>query len=388
VRRVLKNNKTDSNLLRAFVLTVGLSSGSSAALAQNADGENSYMAEYECHTWAVKETGYEPDFGGTPTTHAPYSDRQPLPEAKPAPNDRVKNAVVGGLLGSAVGAVAGNAGVGGVVGGLAGALFGGGSKKSNNSNESAAARVQAAQDRERGIKKANYDRAYAICMQAKTESLNAERAEKQREEEERRQAERAEKQRQEEERRQAERAEKQRQEEERRQAERAEKQRQEEERMKREEERLEIAKRAAQWASTYKEREKSLMEEVFNFATFNDTEGEIGDRFEIAGRAEFSGSAWVEEPKCVMTRYNAKDKSVKSKVNTREINETVFYVEIDMTTGANYIFFKDDGVLNLQGEVGITVDRINLMERLRKAWALAFDECLPKKSSLPKKSRF
>ena len=76
-------DKTNSTSLRALVLIAGLSSAS-ATLAQNGDDENSYKAKYECHTWAVQETGFEPDFGGGPTTHAPYSDRQPLPEAKPS----------------------------------------------------------------------------------------------------------------------------------------------------------------------------------------------------------------------------------------------------------------------------------------------------------------
>ena len=162
-------DKTNSTSLRALVLIAGLSSAS-ATLAQNSDDENSYKAKYECHTWAVQETGFEPDFGGGPTTHAPYSDRQPLPEAKPAPNERVKNAVVGGLLGSAVGAVAGNAGVGGVVGGLAGALFGGGSKKSNNSRATTTTRQQRPRSREEEIKKADYERVFGTCMQAKDES--------------------------------------------------------------------------------------------------------------------------------------------------------------------------------------------------------------------------
>jgi len=162
-------DKTNSTSLRALVLIAGLSSAS-ATLAQNADDENSYKAKYECHTWAIQETGFQPDFGGGPTTHAPYSDRQPLPEAKPAPNERVKNAVVGGLLGSAVGAVAGNAGVGGVVGGLAGALFGGGSKKSNNSRATTTTLQQPLRSREEEIKKADYERAFGTCMQAIDES--------------------------------------------------------------------------------------------------------------------------------------------------------------------------------------------------------------------------
>ena len=166
----MENDMTDSTPLRVLVLIAGLGSGTSATLAQNADDENSYKAKYECHTWAVQETGFQPDFGGGPTTHAPYSDRQPLPEAKPAPNERVKNTVIGGLLGSAVGAVAGNAGVGGVVGGLAGALFGGGSKKSNSSRATTTTLQQPLRSREEEIKKADYERAFGTCMQAIDES--------------------------------------------------------------------------------------------------------------------------------------------------------------------------------------------------------------------------
>ncbi len=75
---------------------------------------------YECHTWAVKQTGFDPSNPQAATSHAagpqPYQPSQP---------HVLKGAGRGAALGAVGGAITGNAGKGAAAGAAMGGLAGG-----------------------------------------------------------------------------------------------------------------------------------------------------------------------------------------------------------------------------------------------------------------------
>src|SRR6202047_4588181 len=75
---------------------------------------------YECHSWAVQQTGFDPS---KPQTHAGNSDTsQPY---KPSQPHVLKGAARGAALGAVGGAITGNAGKGAGAGAAMGGMVGG-----------------------------------------------------------------------------------------------------------------------------------------------------------------------------------------------------------------------------------------------------------------------
>jgi hypothetical protein len=73
---------------------------------------------YECHSWAVQQTGFDPTRAQTA--------QAPPPSASGAPQgDVVRGAGRGAALGAVGGAIGGDAGKGAAIGAATGALFGG-----------------------------------------------------------------------------------------------------------------------------------------------------------------------------------------------------------------------------------------------------------------------
>lgn len=139
---------------------------------------------------------------------------------------------------------------------------------------------------------------------------------------------------------------------------------------------------AAQWAPAYINREKSLMEEVFNFAAFGDPEGGLKEQND----GSFRGGAYEEGPKCVMTGHGIDSNGLRKvdPINARKINNTAFrmspeVVEVfDWINGGTKFESRmrstDHKVIDISGPETIAMDR------LQKAWGLAFSECPGKKS--------
>jgi predicted lipid-binding transport protein (Tim44 family) len=110
---------------------------------------------YECHTWAVQQTGFDPS--RTQAAAPPPSSPQPGGEI-------VKGAARGALVGTVGGAIAGDAGRGAAAGAAMGGLLGG-MRKMDNSR--AQQQQQAQQQSANSQQAAGYDRAMGACLEGR-----------------------------------------------------------------------------------------------------------------------------------------------------------------------------------------------------------------------------
>ena len=120
---------------------------------------------YECHSWAVKQTGFDPS---RPSTAAASADQtKPYQTSQP---HVVKGAARGAALGAVGGAITGNAGKGAAAGAAMGGLAGGfrrvDEKRQHSSQHQANA--QAANSTARN----SYNRAMAACLQGRGYTVN------------------------------------------------------------------------------------------------------------------------------------------------------------------------------------------------------------------------
>jgi Glycine-zipper domain len=109
--------------------------------------------QFECHSWAKQQTGFDP-------AQPPQTAPAPPPEQGGA----VRGAARGAAIGAVGGAIGGDAGKGAAIGAGVGAV--GGRMRQNQNNRAAAQASQQAQ----GQQQANYDRyerAYASCLQGR-----------------------------------------------------------------------------------------------------------------------------------------------------------------------------------------------------------------------------
>jgi YMGG-like Gly-zipper len=108
---------------------------------------------YECHTWAVQQTGFDPS--------------RPPPAAPAAPQqggEVVRGAARGALVGTVGGAIAGNAGRGAGAGAAMGGLLGG-MRKMDKAR--AQQQQQAQQLNVSAQQRAGYDRALGACLEGR-----------------------------------------------------------------------------------------------------------------------------------------------------------------------------------------------------------------------------
>jgi len=119
---------------------------------------------YECHTWAVQQTGFDPS---RPQTAGNSETSQ---QYKPSQPHVLKGAARGATLGVVGGAITGNAGKGAAAGAAMGGLAGGFRRRDerlDQSNKQAAAAGNAATS-----KGAAYNRAMAACLQGRGYTVN------------------------------------------------------------------------------------------------------------------------------------------------------------------------------------------------------------------------
>jgi uncharacterized protein YcfJ len=115
--------------------------------------------KYECHEWAVQQTGFNP-MQSVSTEPPPPTGRQP---------NAVRGAARGAAAGAVVGAVAGDAGKGAAAGAAGGALVGGVRRRdAENARNDQRAQNEANVQGQR----ANYDRAVKTCLEARNYSVN------------------------------------------------------------------------------------------------------------------------------------------------------------------------------------------------------------------------
>ena len=106
---------------------------------------------YECHTWAVQQTGIDPT-----RVQAPAAG-----PAEPTQGGVVRGGARGAALGAVGGAIAGDAGKGAAIGAATGALFGGMRRNDQRRRQQAAQQQQAAAHSQN---LATYQRALGACL--------------------------------------------------------------------------------------------------------------------------------------------------------------------------------------------------------------------------------
>jgi hypothetical protein len=123
--------------------------------AKGQSTEQQSKDRYECHTWAVKQSGFDP------------STAQAAP-ASPQPQQRgevLRGGARGAAAGAAIGAIAGDAGKGAAIGATAGGLKKGFQKIDNSRNaQSQPAASSTGQD--------SYNRAIGACLSGRGYSVN------------------------------------------------------------------------------------------------------------------------------------------------------------------------------------------------------------------------
>ena len=109
--------------------------------------------EFECHQWAVNQTGFDPTKAQAPT-----------PQQGTERGGAVRGAAGGALVGLGVGAITGKAGKGAAIGAGAGALAGGAAQAGRNQQRQAD-NQQAQANQTANIQQ--YNRAKAVCMEGR-----------------------------------------------------------------------------------------------------------------------------------------------------------------------------------------------------------------------------
>lgn len=131
--------------------------------------------KYECHGWAVQQTGVDPMNPRAPTA----------PSYAPPPMEAPQGGIVrggarGALLGVVGGAIAGNAGKGAAIGAATGALFGGMRRRDQRRRQQTAQQqyqqqqMQAQQQQQQAAaqQRHGYNRAMSACLSARGYTVN------------------------------------------------------------------------------------------------------------------------------------------------------------------------------------------------------------------------
>ena len=136
----------------ASVLALSLAAASWAAHpyvypAKGQSAEQQEKDQYECHQWAVQQTGFDPS--------------QPVEQSTPR-HSAMRGAARGAALGAVGGAIGGDAGKGAAVGAAVGGL--GTVMRDRRANE--------AQQQAYDNSSASYDRAYGACLRGRGYTVN------------------------------------------------------------------------------------------------------------------------------------------------------------------------------------------------------------------------
>jgi Glycine zipper len=124
---------------------------------------------YECHSWAVNQTGFDPSGPQTAASDTHTTSNQPLP-----PQGHVaRGAARGAALGAVGGAITGDAGTGAAAGAAMGGLAGGMRRRDQRrqQQQQQQAASQAASNSQQGQRNA-YNRAMASCLTGRGYTVN------------------------------------------------------------------------------------------------------------------------------------------------------------------------------------------------------------------------
>ena len=130
----------------------------------NQTPEQQKKDEFDCHTWAVQQTGYDP----IKASQAPPPAPVPTGRAQAESGSAVRGAAKGAAVGAAAGAVAGDAGKGAAIGAAAGGAGGrmrSQQKAQDRQDQQVAQANAAAADQAKLAER--YNAARAACLDAK-----------------------------------------------------------------------------------------------------------------------------------------------------------------------------------------------------------------------------
>jgi uncharacterized protein YcfJ len=140
-----------------FLVGSGITSIANAGMliypAKGQSAEQQQKDEFECHQWAVQQTGYDP-------TRAQQAPQQQTTQRGGA----VRGAAGGALLGAGIGAIAGDTGKGAAIGAGVGAV-GGGARQRQQQQQQQAANQQAQAQQQAQIDR--YNKAKGVCLEGR-----------------------------------------------------------------------------------------------------------------------------------------------------------------------------------------------------------------------------
>ncbi len=125
---------------------------------------------YECHTWAVQQTGFDPT--NPQMAQSSFAAAAPPPRAEAPQGGILRGGARGAALGAVGGAIAGDAGKGAAIGAATGALFGAFRRRDQRRRQQAAQQqyqqqqLQAQQQRNQAAnqRRNGYNRAMTACL--------------------------------------------------------------------------------------------------------------------------------------------------------------------------------------------------------------------------------
>ena len=134
---------------------------------QNQTAEQQDRDRYDCHLWAVKQTGFDPS-----APNVPPHERVRVVSAGPPPGAATAvGAVAGAILGAAVSRPR-DAGAGAIVGAIAGGAIGNASEQAQAAqNQQVVVSADARQSAVMEQKASNYRRAIGACLDARGYSV-------------------------------------------------------------------------------------------------------------------------------------------------------------------------------------------------------------------------
>ena len=127
---------------------------------QNQSPDQQSRDRYECHIWAVQQTGVDP-------TNPQMAAAPPQQEAQKG--GLLRGAARGATVGVVVGAIGGNAGKGAAIGAASGALFGG-MRRRDQQRQQEQQRRNYEQQQAQAI--GAYNRAQAACLRGRGYTVN------------------------------------------------------------------------------------------------------------------------------------------------------------------------------------------------------------------------
>ena len=155
----MKQLKTGTHMAVAVALLAGIFPAGTArgqqvyAYPQKGQSQQQQQQDQaECHGWALQQSGFNPAAAQAP------------PPPPPPSGGTARGAARGAAVGAVGGAIGGDAGKGAAVGAATGAVFGTMRRNEQNRQYQAAVSQQQAQT---GQQQANYNRAYAACLQGR-----------------------------------------------------------------------------------------------------------------------------------------------------------------------------------------------------------------------------